>query len=136
MNSIPDDLKDFDFCWSSCAVEHVGSLDLGKEFFINQLNVLKSGGISVHTVEFNVSSNEDTIEMGDTAIFRKCDIENIAACVNASGGEMVCTFKNGWFAGDKFVDTPPYYHTNRHFHLHLDIEGYNCTSYGIVIRKK
>lgn len=135
MNAIPDDIGKYDFCWSACAVEHVGNLALGKEFLIKQMEILKSGGIAVHTVEFNVSSNTDTIEEGDTAIFRQCDIEEIAASVNQHGGKMVCSFKRGNRVGDHFVDTPPYYHTNPKYHLHLDIGGYNCTSYGIVIRK-
>lgn len=121
MNSLPPDLTGFDFCWSSCAVEHVGSLELGKTFFVNQLATLKPGGISVHTVEFNVSSNTNTIEQGDTAIFRRCDMEEIVHRVEEAGGRMICAFQRGRRAGDKFVDVPPYYHTNPKYHLHLNI---------------
>lgn len=34
MNNIPDDIGRYDFCWSSCAVEHVGNLQLGKKFWL------------------------------------------------------------------------------------------------------
>lgn len=71
MNSIPDDIGEFDFCWSSCAIEHVGSLEKSKSFLKNMLKTLKPGGIAVHTTEFNLSSNEDTITEGDNVIFRK-----------------------------------------------------------------
>lgn len=130
MNAIPEDIGKYDFCWSSCAVEH-----LGKKFLLKSLELLKPGGLSVHTVEFNVSSNTDTIIEGDTAIFRRCDIEDIAVLVHQHDGQMFCSFKQGKLFGDKFIDTPPYYHTNPRYHLHLDIGGYNCTSYGIVIKK-
>ena len=30
MTAIPDDLAGFDFCWSSCALEHLGSLAAGR----------------------------------------------------------------------------------------------------------
>jgi 2-polyprenyl-3-methyl-5-hydroxy-6-metoxy-1,4-benzoquinol methylase len=56
MNFIPDDLHGkFDFVWSTCSVEHVGSILLGQRFIINTLNLLKPGGIAIHTVEFNLS---------------------------------------------------------------------------------
>jgi hypothetical protein len=29
MNSIPEDLRDYDFCWSICALEHIGSIQKG-----------------------------------------------------------------------------------------------------------
>ena len=32
MNEIPMDLREYDFCWSSCAIEHVGSLEKSKMF--------------------------------------------------------------------------------------------------------
>ena len=59
MNAIPDDFADFDFAWSSCAMEHLGSLQAGIDFLERQLRCVKPGGITVHTTEFNVSSNDD-----------------------------------------------------------------------------
>ncbi len=44
MNRIPNDLTGFDFCWSSCAFEHLGSIHHGQEFIVNMLNTLKPGG--------------------------------------------------------------------------------------------
>jgi 2-polyprenyl-3-methyl-5-hydroxy-6-metoxy-1,4-benzoquinol methylase len=56
MNYIPEELNGkFDFVWSTCSVEHVGTILLGQRFIINTLNLLKPGGIAIHTVEFNLS---------------------------------------------------------------------------------
>ena len=40
MNDIPLDLVDFDFCWSACSLEHVGSLEKAKRFIYNTLRWL------------------------------------------------------------------------------------------------
>ncbi len=53
MNAIPADLRSYDFCWSICALEHVGSIKKGLDFIENSLLTLRPGGIAVHTTEFN-----------------------------------------------------------------------------------
>lgn len=35
MNDIPNDIMGYDFCWSTCALEHLGSIKLGLEFIKN-----------------------------------------------------------------------------------------------------
>src|SRR5262249_15427695 len=72
MNDIPSSLDEaFDFCWSSCSLEHLGSLNHGLEFIENSLRVLRPGGVAVHTTEFNLSSDLDTIESRDLSIYRR-----------------------------------------------------------------
>ena len=44
MNDIPADIKGYDFCWSACALEHLGSLRHGIEFIKNSLKTLRGGG--------------------------------------------------------------------------------------------
>lgn len=134
MNHIPDDLKDFDFCWSSCAVEHVGSLAKAKECIKNMLKVLKVGGIAVHTTEFNLSSNSETIDTGNSVIFRRKDIEELAEWCRDNGHYMEVSFKRGNWAGDRYIDIPPYDIWTK-YHLNLMINKYASTSYGIVIVK-
>ena len=75
---------------------------------INQLTTLKPSGISVHTVEFNVSSNTNTIEERDTAIFRRCDMKEIVQRVKEAGGQVVSSFRKCRRREDKFVDISPY----------------------------
>lgn len=43
MNNIPAGLTGFDFNWSSCSFEHLGTIDKGIAFLKNQLNTLKPG---------------------------------------------------------------------------------------------
>lgn len=90
MNAIPDDLLDgaFDFVWSSCSFEHLGSLRHGLQFVLNAMACLKPGGIAVHTTEFNVSSDTDTIDSGPTVLYRRCDLEWLAAQLEREGHSL------------------------------------------------
>ena len=54
MNHLPDDLRGFDFTWSSCALEHLGTLAAGADFVVAQMDCLRPGGVAVHTTEFLV----------------------------------------------------------------------------------
>ena len=57
MRALPTDLGHFDFVWSSCALEHLGSLEAGMHFIEASLALLKPGGVAVHTTEYNLTSN-------------------------------------------------------------------------------
>jgi 2-polyprenyl-3-methyl-5-hydroxy-6-metoxy-1,4-benzoquinol methylase len=85
MNAIPDDLKEFDFVWSSCAFEHLGSLEHGLAFVRRAMRCLRPGGIAVHTTEFNLSSNLRTLESPDLSVFRRQDIERLFRQLEAEG---------------------------------------------------
>jgi hypothetical protein len=135
MNRIDDDLKGFDFTWSCCAFEHLGSIDAGIEFVINTVEkTLKPGGVAVHTTEFNMSSNTTTVDNESTVIFRKQDMERLIERLENSG-HSVDTLKIAPDASvlDHFVDVPPY---SQNLHLKMLLSGYVCTSLGIVIRKR
>jgi tetratricopeptide (TPR) repeat protein len=109
MNHIPDDLINFDFVWSSCAFEHIGSLEAGLEFVERAMNCLRPGGIAVHTTEFNLSSNSLTIDKPNASFYRKRDIEGLYVRLKESGHRV---FPLNLCPGDEpedlFVDTPPY----------------------------
>jgi 2-polyprenyl-3-methyl-5-hydroxy-6-metoxy-1,4-benzoquinol methylase len=56
MNKIQPELYgQYDFVWSSCSLEHLGSLKHGLNFIRNSLKCLKPGGIAVHTTEYSES---------------------------------------------------------------------------------
>jgi hypothetical protein len=135
MNQIPAEINGFDYCWSSCCFEHLGSLSKGIEFVINSVeNTLVSGGIAVHTTEFNLSSNKDTLETGSTVIYRKRDIEEMVQQLHKRGHETsLIRIAPDTSVIDSFVDVPPYTHRP---HLKLQLEGFVATSIGIVIRRK
>ncbi|MFZ6873471.1 hypothetical protein ACO0LF_15555 [Undibacterium sp. Di27W] len=75
----------FDFLRSSCAFEHLGSIEHGKEFGYNAMHWLKPGGHTVHTTKFNLSSNEETLETVDAVLYRKRDIADIITALRAQG---------------------------------------------------
>lgn len=135
MNQIPEDLAGkFDFCWSSCAFEHLGSIEHGLSFVERSIDTLVPGGVAVHTTEFNLSSNDETIEAPGLSIFRRRDMEELEARLIAAGHEVL---PFDWSGGPGFaetvIDLPPYKGSP---HLKLQIEQYACTSVGIIVRKK
>jgi len=134
MNAIPADLVDFDFTWSSCAYEHLGSIDAGLAFFENSLKCLNPGGIAVHTTELNLSSNNSTLEKGGTVIFRRRDFESLAERLIAQGHDVIpITFDSGDTDLDRFIDLPPY---SSDTHLKLQLLRWVSTSFGMIVRKK
>ena len=134
MNAIPADLAGFDFNWSSCSFEHLGTLEKGFDFLRNQLKTLRPGGWSVHTTEFNVSSNDETQENNDTVIYRHRDIEKIAAELRKEGHFVEETdYSLGGLPEDYMVDTEPHL---QDIHLKQQVGKYVVTSIGLIIRKK
>jgi len=144
MNAIDDDLSGYDFCWSICAYEHLGSISKGQDFVVNAMKVLKPGGIAVHTTEFNFASNGPTIDGGPTVLFRKKDFEEIGAAIYENGDvPSDMTFDVGDGPIDNFVDVPPYDYTDENWevkdprvnHLKLSLSGYPTTCYGLWARR-
>jgi len=135
MNNIPEHLKEFDFVWSACALEHLGSLKHGEEFIYNSLKCLKPGGIAVHTTEYNFSSNDKTVEFGSTVLYRRQDIEKIVAKLRLDGHIVSeINFSGSALEGDTYLDFPPYNTT--HKHLKLIMNDFVITSIGLIIQKK
>jgi hypothetical protein len=131
MNAIPADLRDFDFTWSSCAFEHLGSLEAGTDFVVNQLECLRPGGIGVHTTEYTVSSNQDTISEGATVLYRRRDIEALVRRLRRAGHLIEMDYSEGTTPEDVHVDTPPYTNT----HLRTMLGQYVTTSVALIIEK-
>jgi hypothetical protein len=134
MNEIPDDLTGFDFNWSSCSFEHLGTLDKGFSFLQNQLKTLKPGGWAVHTTEYNVSSNDETQENNSTVIYRQRDIEFIVNKLRNEGHFVEeLDFSMGGLPEDFMVDVEPHL---QKVHLKLQVDKYVVTSIGLIIQKK
>jgi 2-polyprenyl-3-methyl-5-hydroxy-6-metoxy-1,4-benzoquinol methylase len=133
MNHIPSDLPKFDFIWSSCALEHLGSLRHGIDFILNSSTYLKPGGIAVHTTEYNLSSNDLTIEAENICVYRRKDIEELVEELSMKNLEISPV---NFFCGDRvedgFIDVPPY---SSDIHLKLLLSGTVTTSIGLVIHK-
>jgi len=134
MNAIPASLDGrFDFCWSACALEHLGSLEHGLAFIENSMRTLRPGGIAVHTTEFNLSSNEDTLESPNCSFYRRRDIEDVVARLERRGYQVSPL---DWSVGEGFaervVDLPPFGRGEPHIRLRAD--RYDVTSIGLIIQ--
>jgi 2-polyprenyl-3-methyl-5-hydroxy-6-metoxy-1,4-benzoquinol methylase len=137
MNDIPADLRAFDFLWSSCALEHLGTLKHGIDFILNAMECLTPGGVAIHTTEFNVSSNRRTCETGLVCLYRKQDIEALARTLEHMGHEVLpINFYAGNEPPDKHIDLPPFGDPHLKLQLTLDLTNYVTTSIGIAIRKR
>jgi hypothetical protein len=133
MTAIDPSLRDFDFVWSSCCFEHLGNLEAGLQFVINSVDTLKPGSVAVHTTEYNLSSNDDTIGEGGIVIYRRRDFEELVQRLR-DRGYKVSAFAPAPHAHplDFHIDAPPYYDN---YHLKLRLAEYVTTSAGICIVK-
>jgi SAM-dependent methyltransferase len=145
MNAIPDDLRDYDFCWSICALEHLGSIDAGLSFIENALATLKPGGVAVHTTEFNIRPDGPTIDNWPSVAFQRKHIEGLIEKLEAQGHHIEpLDLRLGDKPLDKFVDVPPYHHDlppeirdwlGTPAHLKLAFDGLVVTCLGLKITK-
>ena len=135
MNDLSGMSGGYDFLWSSCAFEHLGTLEHGLAFVENAMRLLKPGGLAIHTTEFNVSSNLLTSSEGSDCIYRRCDIEELDYRLRRmSGGLEAIDFDPGAHPCDLLYDTPPFYKRGR-VHIKLELDGHICTSILLIARK-
>ncbi|MGU3495267.1 SAM-dependent methyltransferase [Xanthobacteraceae bacterium A53D] len=146
MNDIPPTLRDYDFCWSICSLEHLGSIAQGLDFIQNSIDTLKPGGVAVHTTEFNFLNEDKTVDNWPTVLFQRKHFIEIAQRLRELGHEVAeLNFDVGDKPLDRFIDLPPWRHDMQehvremwghgHTHLKLSIDGFVCTCYGLIIRK-
>lgn len=133
MNRTPGHHRGYDFCWSSCALEHLGSIEHGLAFIENSLDCLRPGGLAVHTTEYNLSSNDATVDHAPTVLFRRQDFERLATRIAASGNHVApFDLREGGQPLDQYVDMPPYLSEP---HLRLALEGFATTSIGLIFAR-
>jgi hypothetical protein len=138
MRRLPNDLRGFDFSWSCCALEHLGSLELGAKFIMDQFDCLNEAGVAIHTLEFNLDSNDETVVSGPTVVFRRRDIDSIAADLEKKDIRLSpCDFMRSNSPEDEFVAVVPYHSAARNLaHLCLKIQNFTATSFILVMRKR
>jgi hypothetical protein len=124
---------EFDFLWSASAVQQLGSLRRGMEFIERSLAALKPGGLAVHSMEFNIGSNEGTVETYNISAYRRRDIEALASRLQAEGHDVLpINLHPGHEPEDELIDQPPFGLP----HLKLIIGRHILTSFGFAVRKK
>lgn len=108
-NAIPDDLDGFDFCWSTCAFEHFGSITNGRRFISAMLRCLKPEGVAVHTTAINLCSNDATLDDNPgTVLYRQRDLEDMADDARAVGRDLDLDLRLGTGDADTLVSYPPH----------------------------
>jgi hypothetical protein len=137
MSRIPEHLTGYDFCWSSCAFEHLGTLEQGLEFVIESVEkTLVVGGVACHTTEFNLSSDETTIESGISVFYRRRDLLELCRKLEERGHYVEpLRLASGDLPLDYLVDTPPYGPILRNPHLKLRVGNLVATSLGLVVQR-
>jgi hypothetical protein len=99
------------------------------------MQLVKTGGLAVHTTEFNLSSNVATLADGARVLYRQRDVENLGRQLRAIGcGLSRCDFFAGDHPFDLDFDIPPYGRTDRQ-HIKLLLGGYVVTSILLIVRR-
>ncbi|HMI18354.1 MAG TPA: methyltransferase domain-containing protein [Sphingomonas sp.] len=145
MNRIPADLTGYDFCWSICALEHLGSIRNGLAFVENAMACLRPGGVAVHTTEFNIREDGPTVDNWMSVAFQRKHMEELAQKLRSQGHHVApFDFDLGGGPLDRFVDMPPYHGElpasfaewlGPPAHLKASMDGMIVTCIGIAIRK-
>ena len=134
MAALPEDLGRFDIVWSACALEHLGSPAVGLDFALRSLELLKPGGIAIHTTEFDLTPGPHAVDYGHCALYRLQDLNDFAARVRSRGFQIDI---NPYVAFEHPADraiAPPLSLGDEQFHLKLALYDSISTSIVLVIR--
>jgi hypothetical protein len=135
MNDVPDDLGRFDFVWSACALEHLGSPEAGLDFVVRTLELLEPGGVAVHTTELELTPRKETADYGHLAVYRVADLDELATQVRRRGFDIDANWHVAMESpADRWIALPPYPHDDP-AHLKLKIGDSVSTSVGLLIRR-
>jgi len=88
MNDVDPELGKFDLVWSSCALEHLGTPELGLQFVMKSARLLAPGGVAVHTTELDLVPGQATADWGHLACYQPADIRDLARWARREGLEM------------------------------------------------
>lgn len=130
----PGHLKGFDGCWSQGALQTLGSIEAGLDAVETSLLALRPGGVSVHTTDFNLDSDDRTSDRPGRVVFRRRDIEALMSRLLAAGHRVWPLNLHPGVGGpaDLVVaveaDTIP--------DLRQQIDGQVATSFGLVVQRR
>ena len=138
----------FGGCWSISQVSRQGSIARGADLVLRAMDALEPGGTAAHIIEFNYADDGQTIDDWDLVLFQRRHIEALAGRLTAAGHTVApLNFHVGHQPLDRFVDLPPF-ETDRtpafdrlwrdgweSAHLKVAIDGFACTSFGLIVRR-
>lgn len=134
MNALSSDLYGYDFCWSLCAIEHLGSVQRLGAFVLRSLETLKPGGVAVHSGELFCGDGTQVPPVaGDTVIPRQSDYIELADMLESKGYRVEpLNFDLGNGPVDSIIDEAPY---SLERHIKLNFRGVTTTSFGLIVGK-
>jgi hypothetical protein len=134
MNDIDSEFTGYDFHWSSCSLEHLGSAQAGFDFVVEAVTrTLRPGGVGVHTTECQVLRDRPTFDDGVTVVYSQNDIAELITRLRSLGHEAhEFIVSPNQHPLDWHVDVPPYVVD---MHLKLRLSDQLSTSAGIVVRR-
>ena len=139
LTAMPADLGMFDIVWSSCVIEHLGSPEQGLAFVRDSLDLLKPGGVAVHTTELELVPHPVSVDYGHCAIYSLDDLCALERQLVADGFET--TF-NPYVCmdtpEDRFVSmalTRNGFPLLDRAHLKVALRDSVTTSFGILARR-
>jgi hypothetical protein len=121
----------YDFSWSVCSADHCGSVWLTKRFLLNQMNVLRPGGIAVHTAEYSTDGRMP--RQGGTSFMTAHDVMDLQSLAYRAGYEMAPV---DWFFGDTFEDHIVDYQGDGAVHIKSGTENSWATCVLFALRKR
>jgi SAM-dependent methyltransferase len=140
MAAIAPDLRGFDFLWSNCAFEHLGTLEAGLDFVRRAMACLRPGGVAVHTTEFNLAEHGPTASRGPTVLYQRRHIEALGERLAAAGHRLLpVDYAPGEGVLDRFVDLPPFSKPDGTLpmpdvpHLKKSAREHVATSIGLIV---
>jgi hypothetical protein len=130
MNVIPTDFDEkFDLVWSLCALGHIGGYQKGLDFVNRSRQLLKPGGIAVHTTEMDSSLVLGKFDTPDLSFYKRVDLESLLHTISESGFHVPeHDFGIGCGVLDKELDVSPYRQTSHHLRFWFDHREITPTS--------
>lgn len=125
--------------WSACVIEHLGSPARGVDFILESCQLLRPGGVAVHTTELELTRREESADYGHCAVYRREEPLEFADRLQNAGYEahFNCYVSMGSPA-DRWISlalTPEHDVLPNLAHLKLVVGDSVSTSYGLIIRK-
>lgn len=122
----------YDTLFTCGALHRLGRIEAALHMIEAAMALLRPGGIAVHTFDFNVGADEETLDTEEGCLPRRRDIEALILRLGAAGHEVLpLNLHPGHDEADGQVDVPPFGLP----HLKVEVQRHVASSIGLTIRK-